>query len=100
MSIQTTYTNARENFAKLCDQAAEDREIVIISRRKAQDVALISADELSSLMETAYLLRSSNNAKRLLTALNRAQKKTLKSKTLKELKQEVQWELPESKGHG
>ena len=62
-------------MAKLCSQVAEDRQIVIISRRGAEDVALIAADELSSLVETAHLLRSPANAKRLLTALNRAQTK-------------------------
>lgn len=72
MSIETTYTHARANFADLCSRAAEDREVVIIRRRNAEDVALIAADELSSLMETAHLLRSPANAERLLTALARA----------------------------
>ncbi|MDQ3522247.1 MAG: type II toxin-antitoxin system prevent-host-death family antitoxin, partial [Gemmatimonadota bacterium] len=58
MSIETTYKHARANFAKFCDAAAEDREVVIIRRRGAEDVALIAADELSSLQETAHLLRS------------------------------------------
>lgn len=70
--LQTTYTNARANFSTLCDAVVDDREIVVLTRRKKQDVALIAADELSSLMETAHLLRSPKNARRLLTALNRA----------------------------
>ena len=86
MTIETTYTKARANLAKLCSQVAEDRQIVIISRRGAEDVALIAADELSSLVETAHLLRSPANAKRLLTALNRAQTRKIKPQSIAKLR--------------
>ncbi len=72
MAVQTTYSNARANLAALLRQVADDREIVIIKRRDAEDVAMIAASELSSLLESAHLFRSPENAKRLLTALNRA----------------------------
>ena len=72
MPIQTTYTHARAKLAALLDEVTENQEVVIIHRRGAQDVAMISAAELSSLTETAHLLRSPKNAERLLTALNRA----------------------------
>lgn len=72
MPIQTTYSQARQTLAELCTRAAEDREIVIIKRRKAGSVALIAADELSSLLETAHLLRSPRNAERLMKAYRRA----------------------------
>jgi antitoxin YefM len=62
---------------------------VIIHRRGAEDVALISAAELSSLMETAHLLRSPKNAIRLLTALARAQHRTVAPQSVKELRREV-----------
>jgi len=39
--LQTTYTNARANFAGLCNEVADNREIVIIRRRKGGDVAII-----------------------------------------------------------
>ncbi len=58
MAIQTTYTSARANLAKLLDRVTQDRETVIIERRGAEKVAMISASELSSLVETAHLLRS------------------------------------------
>lgn len=67
--METTYTYARENLASLLDSVVNDKEIVIIKRRNNQSVALIAADELTSLMETAYLLRSPKNAERLLQAL-------------------------------
>ncbi len=89
MAIETTYTKARASFAKLCSQAAEDREIVIISRRGAEDVALVAADELSSLIETAHLLRSPKNARRLLTALHRAVTKKIKPQSTAKLRKEL-----------
>ena len=72
--LQTTYTNARANFAGLCNEVADNSEIVVIRRRKGSDVAMIAADELESLVETAHLLRSPKNAERLLAALERALK--------------------------
>ena len=70
--LQTTYTSAREKLAELWDKAVDDREVIVINRRGHEDVALIAASELASLLETAHLLRSPANARRLLTALNRA----------------------------
>ena len=81
MPIQTTDTDARANLAKLCDQVTANLEVAIISRRGAEDVALISASELSGILETAHLLRSPKNADRLLSALKRAQKGSGKPQT-------------------
>jgi antitoxin YefM len=89
MTIQTTYTHARAHLAALCDEVAANREVVIIHRRGAEDVALIAAEELSGLLETAHLLRSPRNAERLLTALARAQGRTLSPQSLDELRREV-----------
>ena len=89
MAIQTTYTKARANLAKLCNQVADDREIVIINRRGNEDVALVAADELSSLIETAYLLRSPKNAQRLLAALNRARSRKIKPHSVAKLRREI-----------
>jgi len=72
MAIQTTYSQAREQFKHLLDRAAQDREVVIVRRRSGGDVAMIAADELGGLLETAHLLRSPANATRLLGALARA----------------------------
>lgn len=86
MAIQTTYSNARANLASLLDQVVANRDIVIINRRGAEDVALVSASELSSLLETAHLLRSPRNAQRLLTALKRAEAKKLKPQSVNHLR--------------
>jgi antitoxin YefM len=56
----------------LLDKAVDDQEGVIIKRRGRPDVALIAADELASLEETAHLFRSPVNARRLLEAMERA----------------------------
>ena len=92
MTLHTTYTQARAGFAKLLDQVTRDREIVVIQRRGAEDVAMISAGELSSLTETAYLLRSPRNAERLLAALGRALKNEGQSLSRDELYNEVGFE--------
>jgi antitoxin YefM len=72
MAIYTTYTRARSSLASLMNQVSDHREVVIVSRRGKEDVALIAGSELESLLETAYLLRSPANAKRLTLALTRA----------------------------
>jgi antitoxin YefM len=89
MPIQTTYTQARANLAALWDRVTENREVVIVERRGAEPVALISADELEGLMETAYLLRSPRNAERLLRALIRARQDEGSPQTVEELAREV-----------
>jgi len=87
--LQTTYTNARGNFAGLCDQVTKNREIVIIRRRNGSNVAMIAADELQSLVESAHLMRSPKNAERLLSALERAIKGKGEESSVKSLRSEV-----------
>ena len=89
MTIQTTYTQARDGLAKLLDQVTHDREVVVIQRRGEEEVAMIAASELQSLMETAYLLRSPANAARLLSALGKAMKNNTDPFSLDALRREV-----------
>lgn len=89
MTIQTTYTQARANFAALLDEVTNNQEVVIIQRRGMEDVALISAAELASLLETAHLLRSPANAERLFKALARAQQRTVAPQTVAQFRNEV-----------
>lgn len=96
MTIEFTYTSAREQLATLLDRVTKDREIVIIQRRGSEDVAMISADELASLTETAYLMRSPQNAERILSALAWALKNQGKSESLDELRREVGLETEEA----
>ncbi|MEZ4710694.1 MAG: type II toxin-antitoxin system prevent-host-death family antitoxin [Caldilineaceae bacterium] len=87
--IQTTYSHARAHLAELCNQVTDGREVVIIQRRGKDNIALISADELEGLLETAHLLRSPKNAERLLNALARAQARTVPPQTIAEIKDEI-----------
>lgn len=90
MTIQTTYTAARASLAKLLNQVTHNREVVVIQRRGEEEVAMIAASELTSLIETAYLLRSPANAERLLSALGRALKDGGETYTVESLRREVQ----------
>jgi len=92
MTIQTTYTHARAKLASLLDEVTNNREIVIIKRRGTDDVAMINADELAGVLETAHLLRSPKNATRLLTALGRVQKGAGIPQTIDDLRNEVGFE--------
>ncbi|MTF38940.1 type II toxin-antitoxin system prevent-host-death family antitoxin [Cyanobacterium aponinum UTEX 3222] len=72
LTKQTNYTNLRQNLASILDEIIEDRGIVIVNRTGKEDVAMLSAQELSSMMETLYLLKSPANARKLLAAMERA----------------------------
>jgi antitoxin YefM len=74
MAIHTTYSKARQNLSKLLDEVTKNKETVVIKRRRGASVVMMSEADAASLFETAYLLRSPRNAKRLLGALGRALK--------------------------
>ncbi len=89
MAITTSYSNARQRLAELWRRVEEDREAVIITRRGHADMALIAADELAGLLETAHLLRSPTNARRLLQALERALAGGGERRSLDDVKREL-----------
>jgi len=89
LPVETTYTSLRERLASVLKQVADDHEVVIVRRRRAKDVALVPAEELASLMETAHLLRSPKNARRLLAALRRAEGRTARPESVERLRQEM-----------
>jgi antitoxin YefM len=89
LATETTYTSLRARLASVLDQVVKDQEVVIVRRRGARDVALVPAEELAGLMETAHLLRSPKNAKRLMTALRRANRRSVKPQTVHQLRREL-----------
>jgi antitoxin YefM len=89
MATETTYTSLRENLASVLDRVIDQQETVIVRRRGSRDVALIPASELAGLMETAHLLRSPENARRLLAALSRADRGKGKAATVAELRRQL-----------
>ncbi len=86
---ETTYTNLRQSLASVLDRVANDREVVIVRRKGDKKVAMIPADELSGLLETAHLLRSPKNTQRLLTALHRATGRKGKPESIEKLRREM-----------
>ena len=74
----------------LMDRVVEDREVVMVRRRQGGDVALVAADELDGLLETAHLLRSPRNAARLLSALERARGDSLPALRLEDLEAQLE----------
>ena len=74
----------------LMDRVVEDREVVMVRRRQGGDVALVTADELDGLLETAHLLRSPRNAARLLSALERAHGDSLPALRLEDLEAQLE----------
>jgi antitoxin YefM len=64
-----SYTAARQNLAKTMDRVCSDHEPIIITRNNEPSVVMISLEDFNALEETAYLLRSPKNAKRLLESI-------------------------------
>jgi antitoxin YefM len=71
-SNSATYSQLRSHLAEVWNTVEDTQEPVIVSRKGHQDLAILPADELASIRETAYLLRSPKNASRLIEALTRA----------------------------
>jgi len=89
VAVETTYTSLRQELASVLDRIVNDQEVVIVRRRGARDVAMIPAAELAGLLETAHLLRSPRNSRRLLAALRRAERGKGKPELLEDLRREM-----------
>lgn len=66
-----TYSESRANYADTLSAVVNDREEVIITRAGHEPVVIVSLDDYESLKETAYLLKSPANARRLLGSIDR-----------------------------
>lgn len=87
-----TYSQARNQLASVLDRVVKDKEIVTIQRRGKTGVCLIAEEELASILETLYLLRSPENARRLFESLEeveRLKKVRLEPQSIDELCQEL-----------
>jgi antitoxin YefM len=94
-SLSTTYQQAQENLDKFLTQIETENSIGIITRQGHKDIAFLPAEELTSLLETIYLLRSPANAKRLFDALQRSLERDINpppSETIENLCQELEIE--------
>ena len=91
--IATSYTNARQNLASLLNKVEQDNAIALITRQGHKDIALLPAEELSSILETLNLLRSPKNAQRLFEAIDESEGRDeaeISSESLEELIEESQ----------
>jgi antitoxin YefM len=64
-----TYTAARQNLAKTIEKVCKDRAPLIVTRQSSQSLVSMSLEEFEALEETAYLLRSPKNTKRLVESI-------------------------------
>ncbi len=64
-----TYSQARNNLARTMDKVCDDHTPIIVTRKNQRSVVMISLEDYESLEETAYLLRSPRNARRLLDSI-------------------------------
>jgi antitoxin YefM len=81
MARSTTYSALRSNLKQALDEVCEDHEPLRVERKNGDSVVVVSEVDYNALEETAYLLRSPENARRLLSALHgsRARDKSFKS---------------------
>lgn len=66
-----SYSESRAKYAETLNSVVDNREEVVITRAGHEPVVIVSLDDYESLKETAYLLRSPENARRLLTSIER-----------------------------
>ncbi|KXX62847.1 type II toxin-antitoxin system Phd/YefM family antitoxin [Rhodococcus sp. LB1] len=66
-----TYSESRARYAEVLNAVVDDREEIVITRAGHEPVVMVSLDDYESLKETAYLLRSPENARRLLGSIDR-----------------------------
>jgi antitoxin YefM len=64
-----TYSHTRQHLAEIMNKVSEDRAPVLITRQKGNPVVMMSLDDYNALEETAYLLRSPKNARRLMESI-------------------------------
>lgn len=66
-----SYSESRARYAEVLNAVVDDREEVVITRSGREPVVIVSLEDYQSLKETAHLLRSPENARRLLSSIDR-----------------------------
>ncbi|MEI6330846.1 MAG: type II toxin-antitoxin system Phd/YefM family antitoxin [Pseudanabaena sp. ELA645] len=89
MIVETSYAQTSPSLNVLLNRVVNDREIIYVKSESGDNVALIAADELQSILETMHLLRSPKNAERLLNAISRARAHTEATQTPDQLRNEL-----------
>ncbi len=73
-----SYSQSRSRYAEVLDSVTNDREEVVVTRAGHEPVVIVSLDDYEALKEAAYLLRSPENARRLLSSIERLESGTSK----------------------
>jgi antitoxin YefM len=89
MARSTTYSALRANLKQALDRVCEDHEPLRVERKKGEAVMVVSESDFSALEETAYLLRSPENARRLLSALHGDRRRDRSFTDVDELRQKL-----------
>ena len=69
-----SYSQSRAHYAEVLDSVVDDREEIVITRAGKEPVVIVSLDDYESMKETAYLMRSPENARRLREAIDRLER--------------------------
>jgi antitoxin YefM len=77
-----TYTEAREKLSEIIEKVCEDHDPYIVTKRRDKAVVIMSLEDYESMAETAYLLRSPRNARRLLESIKELEEGRGKEKDL------------------
>ena len=68
--IAVNYSNARDNFKKYCDKAVQDFETIIVTRKRDENVVIMSEAEYNNLMENLYVRKDREDYRRLLESID------------------------------
>lgn len=77
-----TYSHTRQNLAEIMNKVTDDHAPVLITRQSGQPVVMMSLQDFNALEETAYLMRSPKNAKRLMESIEQLASSGGKTKAL------------------
>ncbi len=86
MARSTTYSALRSNLKQALDEVCEDHEPLRVERKNGDSVVVVAESDFNALEETAYLLRSPENARRLLNALHGGRSKDKSFASVDELR--------------
>lgn len=89
MARSTTYSALRANLKEALDRVCEDHEPLLVERKNGESVVVVSEADYAALEETAYLLRSPENARRLISALHGDRKRDKKFSDVDELREKL-----------
>ncbi|WP_459937457.1 type II toxin-antitoxin system Phd/YefM family antitoxin [Desulfonatronum parangueonense] len=80
-----SYTKLRNNLAKVMDRVVEDHDTVIVTRNNEPGVVILSLEDYEALLETAYLMKSPANARRMIEAVEQIQQGKTSSHSLADI---------------